>query len=272
MDILLIGNTAREHALAWKQAESRRTGTIYTTSPYAGVDTLADYWDGTVAAWRHAHPGGLVLGENDGWIQKSDELSVSTGYRLLPCLTDSETVLAFPPVELIEQCAYCNGMTPQDAVQTIVDTLILPVVAREALRGMCSFAISAEDTPRLLGVRRGFGDWEAMAVLPLLRGELAGLLEACEDGSLAQRSLMLNGLSTAVLPYLTAPGAALSGLSQIANSTGVFIGAAQKNNEQLYAADACPLYVCGRAPTTAAAESAAQAALAIIREQSRGTA
>ncbi len=62
MNILIIGDTAREHALAWKFAESRRTGALYCTSPYSGVDTLCTRIEGSPADWRASHTVDLVVG------------------------------------------------------------------------------------------------------------------------------------------------------------------------------------------------------------------
>lgn len=267
MDILLVGASAREHALAWKFAESRKTGTIYTTSPYAGVDTLADHWGGTVDAWCAAHPDGIVIGEQDRWRTPAEDAEIRLS---LPCLYDGKTVLPLPAVQLGPEpgTACAPASLPETVREDLLSRVVLPRLQGQEARGVFCFGFSGDDAPQLVSIHEGFGGMEAMAVLPMLRGELMALLLACDTGRLDGLSFQTNGTVTAVLPYRTAVGAPLSGLSHIAMNTGFFIGAAEKREERLFALDPVPLYICGRASNPDAAKAAAEAAIAVLSESS----
>ena len=268
MDILLLGASAREHALAWKFAESRKTGTIYTTSPFAGVDTLADRWNDTADAWRAVHPGGIVLGERDGWRYREEAAEICFS---LPCLYDGTTMLPLPAVRMGPEpgAAYAPAGQPKALTEELLSRVVLPRLQEMEARGVFCFGVSGDAEPRLVSIHSGFGLPEAMAILPMLRGELMGLLLACESGTLHTLSLQLNGTATAVLPYRTGIGAPIRGLSRIAMNTGFFIGAAEKREERLFALDPVPLYICGRAASPDAAKKAAETALAVLTRESQ---
>ena len=271
MDILLLGSSAKEHALAWKFAESRKTGTIYTSSPYAGVDTLADSWQDRADAWRAAHPDGLVLGERDGFRYPEDSAKPAKKCVSLPCLYDGKTVLTLPAVQIQQEDAVYSAFAPaqnmtQAMIEDVLSRIVLPWLQAQEERGVFCFSFSDDADLQLLSIHYGFGEMEAMAVLPMLRGELAGLLLACENGTLHSMTVPLNGTATAVYPYHTEIGAPLSGLSRIAMNTGFFIGAAEKKEDQLYALDPYPLYLCGRASTLDDAMRAADTARSILAE------
>ena len=74
-----------------------------------------------------------------------------------------------------------------------------------------------EDEPELLSVSRGFGELDALALLPTLRCELAPLLTACADGTLTREMVRLNMQSCAVLMLgAEQPGAWVRGLADVA--------------------------------------------------------
>jgi len=267
MDILILGNTAREHALAWKFAESRRTGDIFCTSPYSGVDVLAK----RVASRADAPADALVIPEAGVCLCAWDDPLPDTSFTV-DCLTDGDTIIPLPAVQLtcVDGLPVAAEAPAPDYTADLADyamqNFFIPHIAVLRASGIVRFTLALEnDMPFLLAVHAGFDELDAIALLPLLRGELAPLLTACKNGTLAQESLRLHDLHTAVAMLgAMEPDAPISGVSQIASNIGVFFGAVTYREETLYTAGERALFVCARAATAADARREASIAAKTI--------
>lgn len=261
MDILIIGDTAREHALAWKFAESRRTGALYCTSPYSGVDTLCTRIEGSPADWRASHPVDLVVGEDDACLYHASFVCPEDAVRVtVDCLTDGNTIVPLPAVRVFYDRAgeafaaetparaYTGDMAHRAYYRHFVPHIRAHGRKSSGLSGVIRFEMAiCEDEPELLSVSRGFGELDALALLPTLRCELAPLLTACADGTLTREMVRLNMQSCAVLMLgAEQPGAWVRGLADVAKNTGVFMGAVQFQDGRLLTAGRRALFVCGR--------------------------
>ena len=273
MDILIIGDTAREHALAWKFAESRRTGKLYCTSPYSGVDTLCEKIEPSLTNWRKAHPVDLVVGEDDACIYRTSFVCPKDAIHItVDCLTDGSTIVPLPAVRVCYDAAgeAFAAETPAraytcDMAHRAYCRHFLPHIRAHGRKasgysGVFRFEMAiCEDEPELLSVSHGFGEMDALALLPILRCELAPLLTACADGTLTREMVRLNTLACVVLMLgAERSGVHIRGLSNVAKNTGVFMGAVQFQGEGLLTAGRRALFVCGRGQDVLTAARAAQ--------------
>ena len=261
MDILIIGDTAREHALAWKFAESRRTGSLYCTSPYSGVDTLCTRIEGRPADWLAAHTVDLVVRGEDTCLYRTSFVCPEDAIRItVDCFTDGYTIVPLPAVRILfdrageafaaetPARAYTGDMSHRAYYRYFVPHIRTHSHKSTGLTGVVRFEMAiCEDEPELLSVSRGFGEMDALALLSTLRCELAPLLISCANGTLTREMVQLNMQSCAVLMLgAELPGMHICGLNDVAKNTGVFMGAVRFEEERLLTAGRRALFVCGR--------------------------
>ena len=263
MDILIVGNTAREHILAWKFAESRKIGNLYCTSPYSGVDTLCIRVDEPLSAWRATHPVDFTIGEDDACLyQASAPCPIDRVRVTVDCLTDGHRIVPLPAVRILYTAdgeAYAaetpaRAYTP-DIAHRAYHRYFVPYIRIHngnvsSIRGLIRFELMICDgEPELLTVNRGFGELDALALLPLLRGELFGVLKACVDGGLTQEVVHIQKQACVVLMLgakeMDVP---VSGLAEVAKNTGVFMGTVHFGEGQMQTAGRRALFVCGKGP------------------------
>lgn len=102
-----------------------------------------------------------------------------------------------------------------------------PAVSRPS--GIVRFEMALlEKNLELLSASVGFGEMDALCLLPLLRGELAGALVACMNGGLADEMIRFSEQSCSVLMLgAEQPGIPIRGLADIPKNVGVFLGEVQ---------------------------------------------
>ncbi len=273
MDILIIGNTAREHVLAWKFAESRKTGNLYCTSPYSGVDTLCMRVDEPLSAWRASHAVDLTIGADDTCLYQASFRCPADSVRVtVDCLTDGHTIVPLPAVRILytedgESYAAevpARAYTP-DIAHRAYHRYFVPYIRihnhdAAAFSGTIRFEMAVCDgEPELISVHRGFGELDALALLPLIRGELSALLNACTDGTLTREKVRIQEQACVVLMLGAGKnGVPIRGLADVAKSTGVFMGTVRFTEGQMRTAGYRALFVCGRAPDIYTAARAAR--------------
>jgi phosphoribosylamine---glycine ligase len=142
------------------------------------------------------------------------------------CLVDGATVVPLLPAQDFKRVGdgdagpNTGGMgayaplpwAPPDLVQTVVDTIVQPVVDELAERG-CPFsgllyaglALTANG-PQVIEFNCRFGDPETQSVLALLRTPLAGLLHATATGTLAAHPPLEWSNGAAVTVVIAAEG------------------------------------------------------------------
>ncbi len=280
MNILIVGENAGAHALAWKFAESRRTGELYCTSPYSGIDTLCTRIEEPPDIWSGSHRVDLVVGQEDAPLYiVSDSCLQKAIHITVDCLTDGHTIVPMPAVLLHrnETGEITAAETPASAYtaelahyayhQFFIPHIRIHGHARRGIAGIVRFELELwEGKTELLSVERGFGELDALALLPLLRGELAGLLKACENETLTREMLRLNGFHSAVCMLgASRSGVPICGLGDVPSDTGVFLGTVQYRDGTLYTAGPRPLFVCGRGQDTPSARHAARVGAEKIR-------
>jgi phosphoribosylamine-glycine ligase len=242
MDVLIMGDTAGTHAIAWKLAESRRTGELYTTSPYDGITTLCSRAENT-EEWRAAHPDGYIIPPPKRVFSRPAEREDNAIISVL-CFTDGKTVVPMPAVRLYrENSEIVRAIAP---AEEFTPNIAQCEYAKDYRGVICyTYEICDGDT-RLLSVTHGFGEMEAMALLPLLRGELLPILLACDNGTLKREMVRINDTNTDVRMMNTRPGEHIAGLASVAKNTGVFMGAVRYVDGMMYAAGERAAFVCER--------------------------
>lgn len=260
MNILILGNTAREHVLAWKFAESRKTGELYCTSPYSGVDTLCFRVEEPGKAWLKTHAVGLVIHEmQDDGNQDLHGFPLDTRYITVDCFTDGHTIVPLPAVRTYFSekgeafAAELSQEYTSDLAHRLYHRYFVPHIRinghrARGISGAVRFQFALyRDHVEFLSVHQGFGELDALVLLPLLRGDLAGILEACEKGTLTSGQVRFSDQACAAFMLGSEyPGAAIRGLSDVAKDTGVFFGAVKFRDRTLWTAGRRALFVCGR--------------------------
>ncbi len=273
MDILIVGETAREHALAWKFAESRKMGNLYCTSPYSGVDTLCERITAPLEIWRGSHHVDFTVGDTDQCLYRTAyTCPAGAVHVIVDCFTDGHTMIPMPAVRVYgneEDGLYAAEAPAREYTRDIAHRAYyrhfvphIRIHGRKTpgLSGVVRFEMAIyEDEPELLSVSLGFGEMDALALLPILRGELAGPLTACSDGTLTRELVRFSEQSSAVLMLgAERPGVHIQGLADVPKSVGVFMGAVQFTNGKLLTAGRRALFVCGRGQDRYAAARAAR--------------
>jgi phosphoribosylamine--glycine ligase len=99
----------------------------------------------------------------------------------------------------------------EEAVQQIMDTIMLPTVRALAAHGipfrgaLYAGLMLTEDGPKVLEFNARFGDPETQAIMPLLEGDLLAALLACAEGRLQPDMLGVSEGAAACI-VLAAPG------------------------------------------------------------------
>ena len=280
MDALIVGRTAAAHAAAWKLAESRRIGALYCTSPYSGIDTLCTFVGEDPEPWLKSHAPSLILETEGETLFEADPVSSDNQIHIVvDCLSDGHTIVPLPAVRM-----YCdeNGTAfaaeapadcfPDDLLHYAYHHFFVPHIrtgghTHRGRAGILRFEMGVSaGKPVLLSARSGMGALDAAAVLPLLRGELAALLLACQAGTLTREMVRLNGLAMSVLALDAAQkDVHIRGLGEVPSNVGVFMGTVRFKDGGMYTAGAHPLLVCSRSSTVKEARNCAKAGASRIR-------
>ncbi len=164
--------------------------------------------------------------------------------------------------------------------QQAIDEVVMPLLDGLAAEGRpyrgCFYCglMFTDKGPRLIEVNARFGDPETQALLPRLRSDLAELLVACTDGTLASLALEWSQdacVSVVVAsggypePYTT--GATIAGIeeAEAIDGVSVFHAGTAKTNGTLVSAGGRVLNVSALAPTIAAARARAYEGVSRIR-------
>jgi phosphoribosylamine--glycine ligase len=208
-------------------------------------------------------------------------------------LSDGQTVVTLPPA-----CDYkrvgdgdrgpnTGGMggyapVPQldDALlQQVRRTILEPTVRVLAERGtplqgvLYAGLILTEDGPKVLEFNARFGDPETQAILPILDDDLAALLAAVADGTLADvpaplppaRAAVEVVLASGGYPGPYATGVAIAGLEDVPDDVIVFhAGTRRDDQDRIITAGGRVLTVVGTGPDLAAARERAYAGAVAI--------
>ena len=278
MDILIVGNTAREHALAWKFAESRKIGDLYCTSPYSGVDTLCERVH-NLKEWRASHSTGLVVGEQDDCLYSTSRSPAHAVRIVVDCMTDGKTIIPMPAVRVYydEKDGPVAAEAPareytRDIAHRAYHRYFLPYIrpvdpAVSRPSGIVRFEMALlEKNLELLSASVGFGEMDALCLLPLLRCELAGALVACMNGGLADEMIRFSEQSCSVLMLgAEQPGIHIRGLADIPKNVGVFLGEVRFTEGKLLTAGRRALFVCARGRDRSTARHVAQTAAGKVK-------
>ena len=280
MDILILGNTAREHALAWKFAESRKTGELYCTSTYSGVDTLCTRIDAPPETWRATHSVDLVVEDTENCMYRAAFDCPENAIRVtVDCLTDGHTIVPMPAVRIYSDktdgtvaAEAPAGEYTKDMAHRAYHRFFIPYIRgtgskQPRLFGIVRFEMAlCGNEPELLAVYQGVGELDAMALLPLLRADLAELLTACAGGRLSGEMVRLNEQTTAVCMLgAQQEGVHIRGLDRVAKNTGVFFGSVRLEEGKLKTAGRRALFVCARGQDRHSALHAARSAADVIQ-------
>src|SRR5919204_643946 len=211
MKVLLLGSGGREHALAWRLAQSPTLEELHAAPGNPGIATLGDCHpvraEDVEAVLELARALGVdlvVVGpEAPLVVGVADELR--HGGISVFTITDGARTIALPVAQDFKRVGEADtgpntgGMGAYAPVagidaEEIVDSVHRPVLEELARRGspfvgvLYAGLMMTDDGPRVLEFNCRFGDPETQALVPLLDDDLLGALAAAAQGDLREKN------------------------------------------------------------------------------------
>ena len=132
--------------------------------------------------------------------EEASLLAFTDGETIVPMISSQDHKRAYdgdkgPNTGGMGTYAPAPVMTP-DLVNQAVEKVLKPIIAGMKTEGRtykgCLYAglMITEDGPKVVEFNARFGDPETQVVLPLLKSDLAEIMQACCDGTLAQQNIV----------------------------------------------------------------------------------
>ena len=258
MNILILGNDGRAHALAWKLSVSRRIDTLYCIPGNGGTQALCK----NLFADSDADILRIAAEKNVSLIVSAAGFSTPTDGKL-PSLPENDPADANLSVCFFSDGKICRFMPPVyrtkdgSSVYTGEYDAGLAEKASEALQGReyqsgiyrVLFHTSPEGI-EAVGIAAGFGRFDAQVLMPVLSGDLLPICFACLDGTLERVKTEYSGICAAAILNAPSEGVTVRGMGKLPRDVGAFYEHTVRTENGMTALGGTALDVMARAETT----------------------